>query len=123
MKIKHSLLLCLFLVLLGCSFQNSSFINLQGKWTAAGDIDDDGHSWYLEYTIKGNRYNITGYPPLSESGTLHLKETKGDSLLVQFRVIKSDPRYDDHDEWICLKGNQMMINSITFTRSIESKSE
>lgn len=103
-----------------CSSMNSPLKKLEGKWTAGGD-QGEGHSWHLEYTFKGSSYNVMGYPPLSESGKMKLKETKGDSLLITFIVKKSDPHYENHDEWLVLKENTLTINSTIFNKSGEAE--
>src|SRR5687767_10230325 len=92
-------ILFLSLSLFNCSSFTSPLKKLEGKWTTGGAIDEY-HSWYLEYRFKGNSYELVGYPPLSENGTMRLKETRGDSLLVEFIVKKSDPAYGNHEEWI-----------------------
>lgn len=105
-------------VSIGCSGTALPFKKLEGKWTASGD-QGEGHSWYMEYTFKGNTYAMTGYPPISENGTMKLKETKGDSMLIEFKVIKSDPEYSDHTSWIYLSKDKITIQNITLHRSKE----
>ncbi len=123
MRIKKLLAFVFFVILIfSCSGVILPFIKLEGTWTAAGPIDDE-HTWYLEYKFTGNKYQLQGYPPLSESGTMHLKETKGDSLFIEFRVIKSNPEYENHSEWIYLKGDEFILNSHTFRRSIDEKKQ
>ncbi len=99
-----------------CSHPTSPFKKMEGKWTAAGD-QGEGHSWYLEYTFKGNFYSMTGYPPISESGRMKLKESKGDSLLIEFIVEKSDPSYENHEQWVYVKDDQITMNGVIFNRS------
>lgn len=111
-----SLFFLLVLLTGGCI--KSPLDKLQGKWTTVGAIDE-AHAWYLEYNFRGKTYELTGYPPLSESGTLRLKESRGDSMLIEFRVIKSNPDYQNHQEWIYLTGNQFKMNSNTFIRSLK----
>jgi hypothetical protein len=112
--------LFMFPLLLNLGCIQTPLNKLQGKWTTAGSIDE-AHAWYLEYNFRGKTYELTGYPPLSESGTLRLKKTKGDSMLVEFRVIKSSPEYQNHEEWIYLTGNQFKMNSNTFTRTLKEE--
>jgi hypothetical protein len=105
----------------GCSGLNP-LKKLQGKWTSAGAMDDY-HTWYLEYTITGNHYKMVGYPPISEEGFLKLKETKGDSMLIEFRIQKSDPVYKNHGEWIYVTGNTFTMNGNTYNKSIYEKKD
>ena len=104
--------------LLNCSNMFNPFKKIEGKWIAAGD-QGEGHSWYLEYTFNGKNYNMTGYPPISESGTMKLKVANGDSLLIEFIVQKSDPNYNNHDEWVYVKGDQLFLRGNSFNRSSE----
>lgn len=113
-----SIFIAIVTVFSQCSSMSSPFKKLEGKWTASGD-QGEGHSWYLEYTFKGNTYAMTGYPPISESGTMKLKETKGDSMLVEFKVARSDPEYQDHDSWVYFANDQITLQSITLHRSSE----
>jgi hypothetical protein len=121
MKRREKLILALFaLVIIGCSALSSPIHRLEGTWRCSGSMDEF-HAWYLEYKFTGNNYEMQGYPPISESGTMHLKESKGDSLLVEFRVTRSEPEYKNHSEWIYLKGDEFILNSNTFSRSIDQK--
>ncbi len=101
-----------------CSGLPSSLKKLEGKWTASGD-QGEGHSWYMEYTFKGNTYAMTGYPPISESGTMKLKETKGDSMLIEFKVLRSDPEYSDHTSWVFFANDKITVQNIILHRSTE----
>jgi hypothetical protein len=105
-----------------CSSFTSPLKKLEGKWTTGGSFDEY-HSWYLEYRFRGNNYELVGYPPLSETGRIKLKECHGDSLLVVFEVKKSSPVGGDHEEWIYLSGNTFSMEGNVFTRSNESKLE
>ena len=109
---------CFFL--LNCSNIFNPFKKLEGKWTAGGD-QGEGHSWFLEYTFKGNSYSLMGYPPLSESGKMKLKVANDDSLLIGFIVQKSDPQNKNHEEWVYIKGDQLFLNGMSFNRSPEEK--
>lgn len=104
--------------LLGCKTKETRFNQLEGKWTASGD-QGDGHSWFMEYTFKGNSYHMTGYPPISESGKMQIKKVIGDSLLIQFDVIKSNPESQTHENWLILKENEMTINSMKFFKAVD----
>lgn len=106
------------IILSGCS--SSPLKKLEGKWTTGGSIDEY-HSWYLEYRFKGNSYELIGYPPLSENGRMKVKETRGDSILVEFMVKKSSPVYGDHEEWIYITGNTLALGGNIFTKTNESK--
>lgn len=106
------------ILFLSCSNMGGPLNKLEGKWSAGGD-QGDGHSWFLEYTFKGNTYSMMGYPPISESGTMKLKVANGDSMLIGFIVKKSDPHYDNHDEWLLLKNNEFILNGTTFHKSTE----
>ncbi len=112
--------LLLSLLMVSCSGLSTPFKKMEGKWTAGGD-QGDGHSWYMEYTFTGNKYSMTGYPPISESGKMELKVANGDSLLIGFKVIKSDPEYKDHDEWVVIKGDELMLSGMMFHKQIEKK--
>ena len=102
-----------------CSPGNNALKKLEGRWEASGSQDEE-HSWFIEYNFKGDTYTKSGYPPLSEKGKIKLKEGTGDSLLITFIVEKSDPAYENHDEWIVIKENSLKINSKYFTRSAEA---
>lgn len=104
------------LLLLSCSNSGGPLKKLEGKWSAGGD-QGDGHSWFMEYTFNGNSYSMLGYPPISESGTIKIKVINGDSMLIGFNVKKSDPHYDNHDEWLVLKGNEFNLNGTLFHKS------
>lgn len=99
-----------------CSPSINPLKKIQGEWKAAGD-DGEGHSWYLTYTFNDDSYTMKGYPPIAESGKLVCKEVKGDSLLIEFKVDKSSPNLSDHTNWIVVKGNTMVLNSMNFTKS------
>ena len=109
-------ILFLSFTLYNCSSFTSPLKKLDGKWTTGGSIDEY-HSWYLEYRFKGNSYELAGYPPLSETGIMKLKETRGDSMLVEFIVKKSSPQFGDHQEWIYIEDNKFFMGGKTFTRS------
>src|SRR5688572_22516604 len=90
-----SALVLMSLGLSSCSSFTSPLKKLEGKWTTGGSIDEY-HSWYLEYRFNGNNYELVGYPPISENGRMKVKETRGDSILVEFIVKKSSPTYGNH---------------------------
>jgi len=92
---------------------------LEGKWSASGNLGDstDMHSWYLEYNFTGNNYSVTGYPPLSESGTYEVIEEKGDSLNIYFNVINSSPETKSHKEWLVCRDSVLVSGGISLRRS------
>ena len=109
-----SLLIAIFC---NCSKLSNPLQKLEGKWTVSGD-QGGGHSWFLEYTFTGGSYKMVGYPPISESGVIKLKEAHGDSLRVLFVVEKSDPTgYKNHEEWIFLANNTLTMNGNVFTKA------
>lgn len=102
----------------GCS---KSVSKLQGKWSAAGDINDstDMHSWFIEYEFDGRNYKMSGYPPISEEGTYEIVQEKGDSLQLYFNVTKSSPETKSHKEWLLAKDSSISIGSLTLRKSIK----
>ena len=114
------ILICTAITFPGCLLKPSPLKKLEGKWIASGSMDEY-HAWYLEYTFKGNAYQMTGYPPISEEGTMKVKESNQDSMLVEFIVKKSDPVYENHRNWIRFDGEQFHLNGNVFSRKIEEK--
>lgn len=110
------ILIVFLLMNYGCSNQTSPLNRIQGEWKAGGD-DGEGHSWYLTYTFTKDSYTMKGYPPIAETGKLKCKEVKGDSMLIEFNVDKSSPNLSDHTNWIVIKENTMVLNSMNFTKS------
>ena len=48
--------------------------DLDGSWTASGEVDESGDpegpgvSWYKTYYFDGSSYTMDGYPPIEEKG-------------------------------------------------------
>ncbi len=102
----------------GCS---KNISNLQGKWSASGNIGDstDLHSWFLDYEFDGRNYKMSGYPPISEEGTYEIIQEKGDSLQLYFNVTKSSPETKSHKEWLLAKDSSISLGSLTLRKSVK----
>jgi hypothetical protein len=82
------LMACFGLAACGPTDPNDIFI--QGTWTAAGDLGDGQHSWYLEWTFKNGAFNVAGYPPLQQTGRYHIQASQGQHLTLLLTDQKGD---------------------------------
>ena len=93
MRLRHPLTylgLGLLLWLAACSPQDPNEKFIQGAWMTAGDIDE-GHSWYLEWTFKSGKFEVTGYPPLHQSGSYRVTASEENKLSLEL--------YDQQGDW------------------------
>ncbi|MBL8017795.1 MAG: hypothetical protein JNK43_11030, partial [Ignavibacteria bacterium] len=90
-KILSAVVLLMMAGLNSCGSGNYS--RLQGKWGASGNTGDstDMNTWFIKYEFDAGSYKMSGYPPISEEGTIEIVEEKGDSIQVYFNVTKSSP--------------------------------
>ncbi|HEY0320233.1 MAG TPA: hypothetical protein VGC66_04615 [Pyrinomonadaceae bacterium] len=58
---------------------NEDFI--QGMWRLTGE--NNGHSWFLEWTFNRGRFDLKGYPPLAQDGKYRIIKTDGDKLTLE----------------------------------------
>ncbi len=103
-------------VIYSCSGGNYS--KLQGKWGASGSAGDstDMNAWFINYEFDARSYKMSGYPPISEEGTMEIIEEKGDSLQIYFNVTKSSPETKSHKDWIVLKNGTLTIGSLQLNK-------
>ncbi len=72
---------------------------LQGTWETGGD--NDGHSWYIRYSIDGSGYKMEGYPPVTGSGKIRLIEKKGPRYhLALSKVVFHGKSEKDRKVWV-----------------------
>lgn len=87
------LLLTTIITLFNTSCEENN--HLDGVWEAAGNIGgediDSQFSWYLEYTFKGNSYELNGYPPINENGSLEYLEVKENKYTIKITPSNSEP--------------------------------
>ncbi len=89
-----AILLIPLLVACGPADPNEKFI--QGTWTASGAIDD-GHAWFLDWTFKDGSFEVTGYPPLHQTGKYQIVSSDGDTLTLKLTDQQGDWPTDDRE--------------------------
>ena len=87
-----ALLACLMLASCASSDPNVRFI--QGKWTAAGD-QGEGHSWYLEWSFGNGTFEMSGYPPIYQSGKYRIESSAGGTLTLELYDQSGDLSSDN----------------------------
>ncbi len=93
MKLQQtSFVVFLFLIFssLACSWiitdPNEQFI--QGKWSQSGSAD--GFAWYSNFTFNRGSFTVEGYPPLKQSGSYRILNSKGDTIELELYDQKGD---------------------------------
>lgn len=79
-----------YVLLTSCSPLDPNERFIQGGWNAAGD-QGEGHSWYLEWTFSNGTFEVTGYPPLHQTGKYRLTASEGSALTLEL--------YDQAGDW------------------------
>lgn len=54
---------------------------IQGTWRLEGN--NNGHSWFLEWTFEQGKFTLKGYPPLYQEGSYKIVQTDGQKLTVE----------------------------------------
>ena len=116
----------LVLALAGCAtVQRDGERLLQGKWTYGEQLGENFAAG-LTWSIEGDRYRITGYPPMDRSGRLRVTARDGNRLTVHLyerwdaRERISEPEAD----WVvelAPDGKQLTLNGSQHYRRSESK--
>ncbi len=115
-RILSAAVLLLMAGLYSCGSGNYS--KLQGKWGASGNLGDstEMRAWFINYEFTDRSYKMTGYPPISEEGSIEIVEEKGDSLQIYFNVTKSSPETKSHKDWVVLKNGTVTIGSLQLNK-------
>jgi len=82
------------LLLTGCKTTDPNERYIQGKWTAAGD-QGEGHSWYLEWTFDNGHFEMSGYPPIQQSGNYRITESQESTLTLTLINQQGDLATED----------------------------
>lgn len=88
-------LIVLSVLLSACGPTDPNDRFIQGTWSAAGDLGDNVHSWYLEWTFKNGTFEVTGYPPLNQTGHYRVQASQGQHLTLLLTDQKGDWPTDD----------------------------
>lgn len=95
-------LLFLFLVSTACLWGETVPKELQGVWEASGE--NDGHGWFIKYTIDGYGYKMEGYPPITASGQIQLIERKGARYQLGLsKVVFHGESSENKEMWVEIK--------------------
>lgn len=86
MKKYFALLIVMTAVLVGLAEAGIGGLPFEKSWSASGG--DAEFAWTQTYRFVGGHYTLTGYPPLSESGTYSVVAKNGDGYVVLMK--KSD---------------------------------
>jgi len=94
MKFQKTLLITISLIILSslaCSWivtdPNEQFI--QGTWNQSGTLPE-GFGWYSKYTFDKGGFTVQGYPPLRQSGSYRILNSKGDTIELELYDQKGD---------------------------------
>ena len=100
------------------SCNGGNYSKLQGKWGASGSLGDstEMRAWFINYEFTDRSYKMSGYPPISEEGSIEIVEEKGDSLQIYFNVTKSSPDTRSHKDWVILKNGTVTIGSLQLNK-------
>ena len=82
------------LLLAACSPTDPNEKLIQGKWMAAGDLGE-GHSWYLEWTFNGGSFEMSGYPPIYQTGQYRVRASESDTITLELYNQEGDLSTDD----------------------------
>lgn len=61
----------------------------EGTWTSGGG--NQNFAWTQTYHLEGGRYSMTGYPPISESGSYSVVLQDGNDYTLLFTPDDSTP--------------------------------
>jgi hypothetical protein len=54
---------------------------IQGTWHLEGN--NNGHSWFLEWTFTEGKFTLKGYPPLYQEGSYRIIKSAGNKLTLE----------------------------------------
>ena len=80
MKKYFFLLVVMTGVLMALSRLGFGKLPFEGSWTTSGG--DQNFAWYQTYDFWAGHYTLSGYPPISESGSYSVVMKDGDSYVV-----------------------------------------
>jgi hypothetical protein len=106
-------------LLAACGITDANEKFIQGKWTAAGD-QGEGHSWYLEWTFDNGRFEMTGYPPIQQSGLYQIATSAENTLTLTMTEQQGDFGTEDSTLTILIDpdNNSLTIDNLgPFSRS------
>jgi len=87
---------------------------IEGEWTASGELDDGGFSWFVTYSFYESEYSLSGYPPIEDKGSYEVLEQEENIYTLTLSPENEEP-YQLTIE-LSEDGTTLDLNGQTYTR-------